>query len=95
MTSEKASTNRLNFVFCNNNYTYAYCQPWPGLFNVDWHFNKANVNGKRVSGHIKADKTCGRAVIIIQLFHYFTSTFPVQFKHFLYMSKTGCLDKPW
>ena len=28
---------------------------------------KANVNGKRVSGHIKADKTCGRAVIII---HY-------------------------
>ena len=37
---------------------------------------KANVNCKRVSGHIKADKTCGRAVII---FHYFTSTFPVQF----------------
>ena len=50
--------------------------------------NKANVNSKRVSGHIKADKTCGRAVIII---HY-SIILP---QHFLYMSKTGCLDKPW
>ena len=48
---------------------------------------KANVNGKRVSGHIKADKTCGRAVIIIhysiilpQHFLYISCAFPVHVK---------------
>ena len=45
--------------------------------------DKANVNGKRVSGHIKADKTCGRAVIII---HY-SIILP---QHFLYNKNISC-----
>ena len=40
--------------------------PLPPPTQLRWYL-KANVNCKRVSGHIKADKTCGRAVIII---HY-------------------------
>ena len=45
--------------------------------------DKANVNCKRVSGHIKADKTCGRAVIII---HY-SIILP---QHFLYNLNISC-----
>ena len=44
---------------------------------------QAKVNGKRVSGHIKADKTCGRAVIII---HY-SIILP---QHFLYNLNISC-----
>ena len=44
---------------------------------------KANVNCKRVSGHMKADKTCGRAVIII---HY-AIILP---QHFLYNLNISC-----
>ena len=44
---------------------------------------KATVSCKRVSGHIKADKTCGRAVIII---HY-SIILP---QHFLYIFNISC-----
>ena len=53
-----------------------------------WHnIPKATVSCKRVSGHIRAHKGMRAGGYHYSLFHYFTSTYPVQFEHFL---KTGC-----
>ena len=50
--------------------------------------SKASVNGKIVSGH-SAHQGTRAGGYHYSLLHYFTSTFPLQIEHFLYIPKTA------